>query len=203
MGAGIDKEVGFMRFRTPSPATLIALLALFVSLGGTSYAALKLPKASVGSKQLKKNAVTGPKVKPGSLRLSDFKSSDRSGLRGPAGAAGAAGAAGTPGADGTARAYAHVLHNTGSPTLDAAHTKNITAVSLGGTGIYCLQAAAGISSADLPAVVSADWGTSIPSNIGVHSHPGFNCAAGQFEVITRDNATAAYVNNISFYIIIP
>ncbi len=36
---------------------VIAYLALFVALGGTSYAALKLPKNSVGSKQIKNGAV--------------------------------------------------------------------------------------------------------------------------------------------------
>jgi hypothetical protein len=32
----------------------IALLALFIALGGTSYAAISLPANSVGAKQLKK-----------------------------------------------------------------------------------------------------------------------------------------------------
>jgi hypothetical protein len=41
----------------------ISLLALFVALSGTSYAAINLPKNSVGPKQLRKNAVTGPKIK--------------------------------------------------------------------------------------------------------------------------------------------
>ena len=198
-----------MRSRIPSPAMLVALLALFVALGGSSYAAFKLPKASVGNKQLKKNAVTSSKVKPGALRLSDFKTSERAALRGQQGAQGPqgpAGAQGVQGAAGTARAYAHVLHNSGSPTLDTAHTKNFTGVSLFSTGVYCLQAADGISSAELPEVVSVDWGTSIPSNPAAHAHPGFNCAAGQFEVVTRDNSGAtagAYASNISFYIIVP
>ena len=66
-------------------ANVIATLALFIALGGSSYAALQLPKGSVGTKQLKRNAVTSPKVKPGSLVLSDFRASQRSRLRGPAG----------------------------------------------------------------------------------------------------------------------
>lgn len=44
-------------------AHLIALIALFVALGGTTYAAVSLPKNSVGAKQLKKNAVTRVKIK--------------------------------------------------------------------------------------------------------------------------------------------
>jgi hypothetical protein len=47
----------------PSPAMVVACIALSVALGGTSYAAIKLPKNSVGTKQLKKNAVIGPKLK--------------------------------------------------------------------------------------------------------------------------------------------
>jgi hypothetical protein len=40
----------------------IALLALFIALGGTAYAAGVLPPNSIGPKHLKKNAVTRPKV---------------------------------------------------------------------------------------------------------------------------------------------
>ncbi len=46
---------------------LVALVALFVALGGTSYAALTLRRNSVGSKQLKKNAVTTSKIKNGAV----------------------------------------------------------------------------------------------------------------------------------------
>lgn len=51
-------------------ANVVATLALFLALGGVSYAALKLPKNSVGTRQLKKGAVTGAKVKAGSLSAS-------------------------------------------------------------------------------------------------------------------------------------
>ena len=37
---------------------VIALIALFVALGGTSYAALNLPAGSVGTRQLKNRSVT-------------------------------------------------------------------------------------------------------------------------------------------------
>lgn len=50
-----------------SYANVVATLALFIALGGASYAALKLPKNSVGSKQLKKNAVTTAKIKNGAV----------------------------------------------------------------------------------------------------------------------------------------
>lgn len=55
---------GFLRFLR---GNTIALLALFIALGGTTYAATALPKNSVGAKQLKKNAVTAPKIKAGAV----------------------------------------------------------------------------------------------------------------------------------------
>jgi hypothetical protein len=77
----------------------LALIALFVALGGTSYAAARLPPASVGTAQLKPNAVTSAKVKNHSLLAKDFKRGQLrrgpAGLRGPAGARGPAGPRGT------------------------------------------------------------------------------------------------------------
>lgn len=53
-------------------ANVLSVLALFIALGGASYAAIKLPKNSVGAKQIKKNAVTGPKVAAHSLTGEDL-----------------------------------------------------------------------------------------------------------------------------------
>jgi hypothetical protein len=55
------------RVSRPSPALIIALIALMVSLGGTGYAAFTLPRDSVGTNQLKNGAVTAAKVKRHSL----------------------------------------------------------------------------------------------------------------------------------------
>jgi hypothetical protein len=51
--------------RRPSPAMAVALAALFIALGGTSYAALSAN--SVGTKQLKNKAVTTKKIKNGAV----------------------------------------------------------------------------------------------------------------------------------------
>jgi hypothetical protein len=77
-------------------ANVIATLALFLALGGgAAYAATKLQKSSVGTRQLKKNAVTGAKVKDGSLSVEDFKSGQLpKGERGPVGERGPQGASG-------------------------------------------------------------------------------------------------------------
>src|SRR5262245_66696764 len=88
--------------RRPSPAMVVSLVALFVALGGTGYAALQIPKNSVGS----------PQVINGSLGTADLSRKARTalkgnrGARGPAGAAGAARAPGAPGAPGATRAVA-------------------------------------------------------------------------------------------------
>ena len=56
-----------------TPSLIISVMALFVALGGASYAAIKIPKNSVGAAQIKKNAVTSAKVKDRSLLAKDFK----------------------------------------------------------------------------------------------------------------------------------
>jgi hypothetical protein len=83
-------------FRRPSPSMMIASVALLVALGGTSYAAIQLPANSVGTKQLKKNAVVSKKVKNRSLKAVDFALGQLprgerglQGIQGPAGPAGA------------------------------------------------------------------------------------------------------------------
>jgi hypothetical protein len=51
-------------FGRPSPAMVVACIALLVALGGTSFAAVsQLASNSVGTAQLKNNAVSTPKIK--------------------------------------------------------------------------------------------------------------------------------------------
>lgn len=85
------------RIRRPSFPTVISLIALFVALGGTSYAVIKLPAKSVGNRELKSNAVTSAKIRAGSVSRSDLAPSARAGSRGPRGATGPAGPAGADG----------------------------------------------------------------------------------------------------------
>lgn len=83
----------------------VAYLALFVALSGTSYAAITLPRNSVGPTQLKSSAVTSAKVKDRSLLSKDFKAGQLpAGATGPAGADGANGATGPAGPAGPAGA---------------------------------------------------------------------------------------------------
>jgi hypothetical protein len=60
------------RFRI-TPSLVISIIALSVALGGASYAALKIPRNSVGVGQLKKNSVSAPKMRTGSVNSAKVK----------------------------------------------------------------------------------------------------------------------------------
>jgi hypothetical protein len=104
--------------KLPSPALLVACVALVVALGGVSYAAGVLPNNSVGTAQLKKkavsaaklkknavtagkvrkNAITTAKVKDRTLLAQDFQAGQLpAGPQGPAGPAGPQGPQGPKG----------------------------------------------------------------------------------------------------------
>ena len=68
----------------------MVVILTFIVLGGGAYAAIKLPKNSVGTKQLKKGAVTKAKIKKSTLK-------ELRGAPGPTGPQGAAAAAASPG----------------------------------------------------------------------------------------------------------
>jgi hypothetical protein len=94
--------MGFLRSLKPAPSMVVAATALLVALTGTSVAAVSvvLPRSSVGTAQLKNNAVVSSKVQNNSLLRADFKAGQIP--AGPVGPAGPAGAAGPPGPAGPA-----------------------------------------------------------------------------------------------------
>ena len=91
--------------RRPSPAFVVACVALVVALSGTGYAALSVPRNSVGTAQLRTGAVTSLKVRNHSLKRIDFKSGAL--LRGPRGFRGPAGPTGPAGSGGAVTLVAH------------------------------------------------------------------------------------------------
>jgi hypothetical protein len=109
--------------KLPSPALVLASIALLVALAGTSVAAVSaLPRASVGTAQLKDNAVTSRKVKNFSLVRSDFKPGQL-----PRGAVGARGPQGPPGPAGPAGIAALERKDVVTPT-NSANSKTLSAV---------------------------------------------------------------------------
>jgi hypothetical protein len=192
-------------------ANVAATIALFVALGGSSYAALTLPRNSVGSEQ----------VKPGSLRASDFKASERSRLRGrrgrvgatgPAGPRGVTGARGTTGArgstgtrgpigatgaPGTVRAYATVTAETGEQPFFTAVAPNLAfgSVARTSTGTYCLAA---------PILTAAQRSAALVSvrEVGAGYLVATQLCANGIEVQTRDAGGVA-VDNVDFNVWVP
>ncbi len=89
-------------------ANVMSVIAVFIALGGASYAAINLPKNSVGTKQLKNksvgtkqlkaNAVNSKRVRDFSLRANDFRPGQLP--SGPTGPIGLPGEDGQPGATG-------------------------------------------------------------------------------------------------------
>ena len=117
------------RGRRPSPAMIVACLALAVSLGGTGIAAVTavLPRNSVGTAQLQNSAVTSVKVKNATLTRADFArgvltpTPGPQGAQGPPGPSGPQGVKGDKGDKGGSGAIGDATQHTVSVTVPA-HT---------------------------------------------------------------------------------
>ena len=134
-GAALGR-LGALR-RHLSYANVAASLALFLALGGTSYAAIRISSrnirnAAVTRDKIAGNAVTSTKVRNGTLLSKDFKAGQLP--SGPPGAPGATGATGATGPAGTARAYGSVQPGTNG----VLNPKNIARVYTPSAGIYCV-----------------------------------------------------------------
>ncbi|MEA2144052.1 MAG: hypothetical protein QOI64_2482 [Solirubrobacteraceae bacterium] len=126
-------------------ANVTALTALVVALGGTSYAAISIPKNSITSAQIKKgavaasdlraNAVTAAKVKDGSLKKADFAATELP--AGPRGLAGAQGPKGDPGLQGL-QGIQGLVGTTGPATVQRAQAAADLGDGLKGSyDVYC------------------------------------------------------------------
>ena len=121
-----------LRSHRPSPAMVVALVALFVALGGSSYAALALKANSVSSTHIKNGqvkrvdlgngSVNSSKVLNGALLAEDFAvgqlPAGPRGLPGPAGPAGTTGPQGATGQPGPAGATTVVRRDTDAQSCD-------------------------------------------------------------------------------------
>lgn len=117
-------------------ANVVSTLCLVLLVGGgTAFAASQLERESVGTRQLKRAAVTPSKL----------SNASKATLTGPAGAAGKQGAQGpqgpqgpqgVAGAPGTARAYARVAAD---GTIDPATSKNVISAETSGGSLLCFK----------------------------------------------------------------
>jgi len=143
------------RIPKPSPALVVACIALAVALSGASYAAIIIPRNSVGTLQLKANAVNSSKVLNGSLLRADFKTGQipagPTGPAGPAGPAGAAGAAGPAGPAGPSDAFSKFANG---PVVVPAAPATLTSLSVPSGGKYVIWGKAYMTIAAGAAVVT-------------------------------------------------
>ena len=61
------------RIKTPSPAMVVAMVALFIALGGAGYAAVSIPRNSVGTNQLRNFAVTPVKIQNNAIKTNKLR----------------------------------------------------------------------------------------------------------------------------------
>jgi len=143
-------------FRRLSFANLTSLLALFVALGGASYAAIKVPANSVGTKQVKNRAITTRKLDPKALTsLHGGRGLPGSpGVQGPQGLQGLQGPKGDTGASGAALAD-------GSITASKLAGSSVTQAKLGLT--IAVGSTNVSSTANQAAVATCPAGTSVIS----------------------------------------
>lgn len=109
-------------------ANVVSTLALFVALGGASYAAVKLPAGSVGHAQVRASAITSAQVRDHTLQSRDFKAGAlKAGTPGPQGPQGPAGERGPQGPAGDPAAAL----TPGSVTTSALAPSSVTYSKLG------------------------------------------------------------------------
>ena len=183
----------------------VAYVALFVALGGTSYAAVRLTPGSVTTKALAKGAVTNSKLahnsvgtnnlRQHSLVAADFKPGalaikGSGGSNGSAGATGPAGPAGPAGKDGSA-SVVMTAHGTGNVT--APHGASTSVPLTGNTwtqGANDLNLVTGSMDVGVPASCTGSFGNAlvvsvdgVPNTFGVApSSPASSTVPVPFQV---------------------
>jgi hypothetical protein len=184
------------RLRAPSPAMLVALTALFVALGGTGYAATRLlPRNSVGEHQLRNSAVTGHKIRPHTIRLSDIATSTRNSLRGPTGPQGPQGPTGPQGPAGPGAGIFHAAVNSGG---DAVRGNSTFSSGGGGAGTYTIGFARDVSQCEATVTLA-----SVPGGLTTDPPPGritVRPSGTRIEVHTYDENGA--VRDLPFNVIV-
>lgn len=172
-----------MKFRRPSPATVIACIALFAALSGGAYAAAKikkLPKNIVSAKSIKNGAVTGPKIKKGAIDATKL----------------------APGVGGGTAGYARVTNagaTESTPVADAANTKDVTVAPTTGktVGEVCVDATSPIKSLTATAENSGP-GQAIVTEVVLT--PGTVCSSTSDALVITKNAATGDGVNADFYV---
>src|SRR5437016_1138835 len=128
----------------PSPAMVIACAALLIALGGVSYAAVSLPRNSVGTRQRRNRAVTKAKISRKTISALRGTRGPRGfiGARGSVGATGVQGPPGSQGPTGPAQSKeARLDGNLAISTACASGMRTvITTLAVSGPALYLVNA---------------------------------------------------------------
>jgi hypothetical protein len=202
----VSRPVSRVRRRLTYANVISTLALVLVVGGGSAVAASHFGKESIGTRALKKEAVTPAKLSAASKAALTGPAGAKgatgatgaTGPAGPAGTPGTPGAPGAPGAPGTARAYGETANNDGD--LIDARSKNAT-VRHPGTGVYCVVPGAGIDPATATLLVTADFASSgTEKTIAQIRSSNIDCDGGELEVRLWDNGTP---KNAQFSFLIP
>lgn len=189
-------------------ANVISTLCLFMLLGGGAYAAKNaLAPNSVGTKQLKNNAVIGKKIKKGTIDASKLTPAAVTTLKGTKGDAGPAGAQGP---QGTTNSGAYATVESGNEPGFVGEHPGFAAVEKVQEGIACLTPTAGTNIAH--PIASVDLGGSGAEDNAKIVEPFADgivkeCAPGQLEVWTfelfGDPLIQERSNSVAFTVFAP
>jgi hypothetical protein len=147
-------------FRRLTFANATSLVALFVALGGTSYAAVKLPANSVGSTQLRNHSITVRKIDRQAL-ASLHGATGAPGLQGARGVAGPQGAQGLQGPRGAAGPSGTTTIGDGTITTAKLADSSVTQGKL---GLTTATSSTGVNgTANKAALATCPPGTSVIS----------------------------------------
>ena len=158
-------------------ANVTATIALFVALGGVSYAAVQLPRNSVGSNQIRTSAVRSSEVRDRTLQVRDLSATARRSLRGTKGDTGAQGPAGA-----AAIRYFAAISAAGEQRRGNATASSHTAI---GSGVYTISFPQNVSGCAYSATIGTTDATTAPAGRAVVRDAG-----GTVGVQTYDAAGA-------------
>lgn len=186
-------------FHKLSSAHFIAIVALFVALGGTASATsviraitgqqiqkgtitgANIKAHTISERQIARHSITGTEIRVGSLQATDFNNaqaaklrglSGNAGARGVQGVAGPAGPAGTPGAPGSLPSFSA----SGNPITNYVNLTPIVSITVPTAGVYVAIASGTYTNTG--AVDDNGVGCGIAVDGAITDAAGFSVAAG-------------------------
>jgi hypothetical protein len=177
-----------IKWRRPSPAMIIALLALFVAFGGTVYAGTKISgktirKNSEPGNRIKKDTVTGKQVKESTLGVVPLATSATSA---------------TSASSANPIAFAQV---SATGAVNAANSKGVVQANVtnNGTGIKCFS---GLSFTPKGGVATVDYNQSSDGEVaqfGLGVSGG--CAPGTQAFVYTEDTGSNLPENDGFFVL--